>query len=80
MSQASSFIDASVVYGPSSLLMASLREGEGQGGRLKMSLSPDGRELLPVSEDMMDGCNRYEMSQRGRYCFKSGQSPGDQEI
>lgn len=41
-------------------------------GRLKMTTSPDGRELLPVSEDPNDGCNRQEMSDRGRYCFKSG--------
>ncbi|KAK3908609.1 Chorion peroxidase [Frankliniella fusca] len=101
LNQASSFIDASVVYGPTSALMRSLREepspaaaavsadedGDSAGGaarpalgRLRMSMSPDGRELLPVSEDPMDGCNRQEMNDRGRYCFKSGDGRANENL
>lgn len=99
LNQASSFIDASVVYGPSSELMRSLRkeaspaaaavsaDGEDGGdaarpalGRLRMSMSPDGRELLPVSEDPTDGCNRQEMNDRGRYCFKSGDGRANENL
>jgi len=72
MNQATSFIDGSVVYGPTQSLADDLREFK--GGRLRMSISPDGRELLPVSDDPNDGCNREEMNARGRYCFTSGQA------
>ncbi|KAJ1519139.1 hypothetical protein ONE63_011259 [Megalurothrips usitatus] len=94
LNQASSYLDASVVYGPSSELMKSLREDpthltedrdgnaavRSSAGRLKMTLSPDGRELLPVSEDPADGCNRQEMNDRGRYCFKSGDGRANENL
>uniref|UniRef100_A0A1B6C2W3 Chorion peroxidase n=1 Tax=Clastoptera arizonana TaxID=38151 RepID=A0A1B6C2W3_9HEMI len=70
MNQVSSFIDGSVVYGNTVQLSRTLRTF--QGGKLKMSLSPDGRELLPISTDPNDGCNREEENAKGRYCFIAG--------
>jgi len=37
-----------------------------------MSVTPDGRSLLPYSADPSDGCNQKEEMARGRYCFISG--------
>jgi hypothetical protein len=37
-----------------------------------MSVTPDGRSLLPYSADLSDGCNQKEEMARGRYCFISG--------
>jgi len=37
-----------------------------------MYVTPDGRSLLPYSEDPSDGCNQKEEMARGRYCFISG--------
>lgn len=70
MNQASSYIDGSVVYGTTSTLMSILRSYS--GGRLRMSLTPDGRELLPYSTDPNDGCNSEVERLKGRYCFMSG--------
>jgi hypothetical protein len=41
-------------------------------GKLRMSVTPDGRSLLPYSADPSDGCNQKEEMARGRYCFISG--------
>lgn len=70
MNQVSSYIDGSAVYGNTPELSRALRTY--QGGKLKMSLSPDGRELLPISTNPKDGCNREEESAKGRYCFMAG--------
>lgn len=78
LNQATSFLDASVVYGPSEELMKQLRSGI--GGRLRMLTTDDGRELLPASTDPNDGCNREEESSKGRYCFFSGDARGNENL
>lgn len=78
MNQATSFLDASVVYGTSQKMMDQLRTFE--GGELKMLLAPDGRELLPVSTDPNDGCNQEEQLKQGRYCFLSGDARSNENI
>lgn len=70
LNQASAFIDGSVVYGNEEGLVRSLRTFT--GGLLRMYLTYDNRTLLPVSSDMVDGCNRVEEEAKGRYCFASG--------
>ncbi|XP_049535672.1 chorion peroxidase [Anopheles darlingi] len=78
LNQATAFIDGSVVYGSDEVLMRSLRSGE--GGRLRMLRTPDGRELLPVSTDPEDGCNEAEMNAAGKYCFESGDSRANENL
>lgn len=70
LSQVTSFIDGSVVYGADEELVKKLRSFE--NGTLKMLDTEDGRSLLPISEDLNDGCNREEEEKRGRYCFLTG--------
>lgn len=70
MNQVSSFIDGSVVYGADGESAKMLRTFK--NGTLKMHLMEDGRELLPISLDMGDGCNREEERKKGRYCFMTG--------
>jgi hypothetical protein len=72
LNQVSAYLDGSVVYGPSLNLTAQLRSMS--GGRLLMSVTPDGRTLLPYSVDASDGCNQKEQNAQGRYCFLSGTS------
>lgn len=70
MNQASAFIDGSVIYGSDGSTVKRLRSFT--NGTLKMILTDDGRELLPASVDMDDGCNREEERKKGRYCFMTG--------
>lgn len=70
MNQVSSFIDASVIYGADEGTAIKLRTLS--NGTLKMHLTEDNRELLPISTDMEDGCNREEEKEKGRYCFMTG--------
>ncbi|XP_017300485.1 chorion peroxidase-like [Diaphorina citri] len=70
LNQVSSYLDASVVYGNTEELANRLRTF--QKGELKMFITPDGRELLPVSTDPLDGCNEKQQNAQGRYCFMSG--------
>lgn len=72
MNQVSSFIDASVVYGSEEKIVNQLRTF--QNGSLKMLLTEDGKELLPISTDMEDGCNRDDERKKGHYCFIAGKS------
>lgn len=78
MNQASAFIDGSVVYGNDENKMISLRTLE--RGQLKMYVTQDNRTLLPISEDMNDGCNREEERIRGRYCFASGDPRANENL
>lgn len=73
-----SFIDASTVYGSDEDTARSLREFS--GGRLRMQLTPDQRELLPASTNPNDGCNRELESARGRYCFASGDARANENL
>lgn len=70
MNQASSYLDASVVYGANDQVINQLRTN--LNGELKVLIGPNGQELLPVSTDLNDGCNREEEYKKGRYCFLSG--------
>ncbi|CAG9759789.1 unnamed protein product [Ceutorhynchus assimilis] len=70
MNQASAFIDGSVIYGNDESKVVSLRTTS--KGLLKMFVTDDGRTLLPMSDDMSDGCNREEEKRKGRYCFSTG--------
>lgn len=78
LNQVSSFIDASLVYGNTPQLSQSLRTF--QGGQLKMSHTPDGRTLLPISTIPNDGCNTEEENAKGRYCFMSGDPRGNENL
>lgn len=70
LNQASSYLDASMIYGNTISLSDKLRTFE--GGRLTTAYTKDGRELLPFSKDPVDGCNQEEEIKKGRYCFLSG--------
>nr|AZS64104.1 haem peroxidase [Lygus hesperus] len=70
LNQQTSFLDGSVIYGSNEELSRRLRSF--QGGRMAVSVSEDGRDLLPVSIDLTDGCNREEEAKNGRYCFLAG--------
>uniref|UniRef100_A0A182QP98 Uncharacterized protein n=1 Tax=Anopheles farauti TaxID=69004 RepID=A0A182QP98_9DIPT len=78
LNQATAFIDGSVVYGSDDERMRTLRTGE--GGRLRMLRTPDGRDLLPVSTDPLDGCNEQEMNAAGKYCFESGDARANENL
>lgn len=70
LNQASSYIDGSVIYGNTDELVSSLRSYE--NGHLRMTVTSDGRTLLPVSTDPTDGCNTVEQNAQGKFCFASG--------
>lgn len=70
LNQASSYLDASMIYGNTENLSDKIRTF--QEGRLEMSYTKDGRPLLPYSKDPVDGCNQAEEIKKGRYCFLSG--------
>ncbi|XP_030755866.1 peroxidase-like [Sitophilus oryzae] len=78
MNQATAFIDGSVVYGIDDSAVYSLRSMK--NGLLKMYITKENRSLLPVSEDMNDGCNREEEKLKGRYCFLSGDSRANENL
>ncbi|KAL1129753.1 hypothetical protein AAG570_012697 [Ranatra chinensis] len=78
INQVSNFLDGSTVYGNTFELAKSLRTF--YGGKLRMSISPDGRPLLPISNNPNDGCNRKEENSRGRYCFQSGDARANENL
>ncbi|KAJ8670789.1 hypothetical protein QAD02_002048, partial [Eretmocerus hayati] len=78
LNQVSAFIDGSMVYGADATSALELRDLV--GGRLRMQLTPDGRELLPASTDPDDGCNRALELARGRYCFASGDARANENL
>ncbi|XP_021930754.1 peroxidase-like isoform X2 [Zootermopsis nevadensis] len=78
LNQVSAFLDGSVVYGPSLSLTSQLRSKS--GGRLRMSVTPDGRTLLPHSTDPSDGCNQKQEMAQGRYCFISGDARANENL
>lgn len=74
MNKISHFIDGSVIYGSDHMALDTLREFS--GGRLKMFIDIDGRELLPLSTDR-DECLTME---HGSACFMSGDSRTNQMV
>ncbi|KAJ8918520.1 hypothetical protein NQ315_015227 [Exocentrus adspersus] len=72
LNQVSAFIDGSVIYGADEELTRKLRTFD--NGMLKMLYTEDGRALLPVSDDLTDGCNRHDQQVHGRYCFLTVQA------
>lgn len=70
LNQATAFIDGSVIYGNDKEMAEKLRNLK--NGTLKVFVTGDGRALLPISEDLNDGCNREEERSNGRYCFLTG--------
>jgi hypothetical protein len=45
-----------------------------------MFRTPDNRDLLPISTDPNDGCNRAEMNAAGKYCFESGDARSNENL
>ncbi|KNC28244.1 Chorion peroxidase [Lucilia cuprina] len=78
LNQATSFIDASVVYGNSDLRQKHLRTLS--NGLLRMYITEDNRELLPISTNPDDGCNREVMIKQGKYCFESGDDRANENL
>ncbi|XP_062557613.1 chorion peroxidase [Armigeres subalbatus] len=78
LNQATAFIDGSVVYGSDDAKVRRLREGK--GGKLRMFITPDNRELLPMSTDPNDGCNEEAMNAVGKYCFESGDERANENL
>ncbi|PSN38523.1 hypothetical protein C0J52_20098 [Blattella germanica] len=78
LNQASAFLDGSVIYGPNLNLTTQLRSFK--GGQLSMSVTSDGRMLLPYSSDPSDGCNQKVENARGRYCFASGDARANENL
>lgn len=76
--QATAFIDGSVVYGSNDARQKHLRTME--NGTLRMYLTADNRELLPISTLPDDGCNRVKMVKQGKYCFESGDDRANENL
>lgn len=78
LNQVTSYLDGSVVYGSNQELANELRDFS--GGKLRMFYTKDGRELLPISTDLNDGCNREEEAKKGKYCFLAGDSRANENL
>lgn len=78
LNQATSFIDGSVVYGNSNLRQHHLRTMN--NGLMRMYITNDSRELLPISTNPDDGCNRVAMVKQGKYCFESGDDRANENL
>lgn len=78
LNQATAFIDASVVYGNLEQRQRQLRTYV--NGTLRMYITEDGRELLPISSNLEDGCNRVQMTRQGKYCFESGDDRSNENL
>lgn len=78
LNQATAFIDGSVVYGNSDQRQWSLRTKK--NGTLRMYITQDDRELLPLSTNPDDGCNQEEMNAVGKYCFESGDDRSNENL
>ncbi|KAH8236646.1 hypothetical protein KR026_007355 [Drosophila bipectinata] len=78
LNQATAFLDASVVYGNLEQRQSQLRSFI--NGSLRMYITDDGRELLPISSNPADGCNRVQMTRQGKYCFESGDDRANENL
>ncbi|XP_044731288.1 peroxidase [Chrysoperla carnea] len=78
LNQVSAYLDGSAVYGSTTELCNKLRSFD--GGLMKTYLTDDNRELLPISTDPNDGCNRVELNKQGKYCFLSGDARANENL
>ncbi|XP_068156160.1 chorion peroxidase [Drosophila tropicalis] len=78
LNQATAFLDGSVVYGNLEQRQSQLRSYA--NGTLRMYITDDGRELLPISSNPDDGCNRVQMTRQGKYCFESGDDRANENL
>nr|XP_022915574.1 chorion peroxidase [Onthophagus taurus] len=78
MNQVSSYIDGSVIYGPTQEVSSKLRTF--QNGLFNVLITQDNRTLLPISHDLSDGCNRKEKIKDGKYCFMSGDARANENV
>ncbi|KAJ8951456.1 hypothetical protein NQ318_006888 [Aromia moschata] len=78
LNQVTAFIDGSVIYGAEDELVNKLRDFK--NGTLKMYVTEDKRSLLPVSDDLNDGCNREQKQRKGEYCFFTGDARANENL
>ncbi|XP_056645270.1 peroxidasin homolog isoform X2 [Diorhabda sublineata] len=78
MNQVTSYIDGSVVYSVDEDFAKKLRTLK--NGMLKVLVTSDERTLLPVSDDLNDGCNREEYEMNGKYCFLTGDARANENL
>nr|XP_014087955.1 chorion peroxidase [Bactrocera oleae] len=78
LNQGTAFIDGSVVYGCTEQRQRHLRTMS--NGTMRMYITGDGRQLLPLSTNLEDGCNRLEMATAGKYCFESGDDRANENL
>ncbi|XP_018783956.1 PREDICTED: chorion peroxidase [Bactrocera latifrons] len=78
LNQGTAFIDGSVVYGCTEQRQRHLRTM--LNGTMRMYITGDGRQLLPLSTNLEDGCNRVEMATAGKYCFESGDDRANENL
>ncbi|XP_050707515.1 chorion peroxidase-like [Eriocheir sinensis] len=73
INQLTAFLDGSALYGSTREQVDALREFK--GGLLKMQVTKEGFELLPITKGEEDACNDRKENSQGRFCFHSG-TPG----
>ncbi|XP_072402759.1 salivary peroxidase/catechol oxidase isoform X2 [Diabrotica undecimpunctata] len=78
LNQVTSFIDGSVIYSADEDFAKKLRDSP--KGTMKVLITEDGRDLLPISEDFNDGCNREEERMEGKYCFTTGDARANENV
>nr|XP_023023971.1 chorion peroxidase [Leptinotarsa decemlineata] len=78
LNQATPVIDGSVIYSVDEEFVKVLRDMK--NGTMKVFVTSDGRTLLPLSEDLEDGCNREEEERNGKYCFMSGDPRANENL
>ncbi|XP_050340330.1 chorion peroxidase [Bactrocera neohumeralis] len=78
LNQGTAFIDGSVVYGCTEQRQRHLRTM--LNGTMRMYITGNGRQLLPLSTNLEDGCNRVEMAAAGKYCFESGDDRANENL
>ncbi|KAG5866644.1 hypothetical protein JTB14_025149 [Gonioctena quinquepunctata] len=78
LNQATPFIDGSVIYSVDEVFVKTLRSMS--NGTMKVYVTSDQRTLLPLSEDLNDGCYREEEENNGKYCFMTGDPRANENL
>ncbi|XP_050497298.1 chorion peroxidase [Diabrotica virgifera virgifera] len=78
LNQVTAFIDGSAIYSADEDFAKKLRDST--KGTMKVLVTEDGRDLLPISEDVNDGCNREEERLEGKYCFTTGDARANENV